>query len=367
MRRLPKPPAGRARIKSRPRGDAVKVTVTGGAGFLGINLIRHLLGRGVTDLVSLDIAPLGLPERGRIKEIRGDIRDSEVVRRAVRGAEVVVHCAAALPLADWRDIRTTEVLGTGIALEEARRAGAERFVHISSTAVYGIPHRVPVLETDALIGVGPYGRAKIAAERLCEEKRSAGMSVSVLRPKSFIGPERLGVFALLYEWAEDGRSFPLPGGGTNRYQLLDVEDLCAAVWCCMAGELRAVNDTFNVGASDFRTLREDFQCVLDEAGHGKHVVGIPAVPSIFALRALASLGLSPLYRWVYETVAKESIVSIRKIQQGLGFRPVHSNKDALLRNFRWYRENRTSFQGRSGTTHRSLWSEGALRLARLVF
>lgn len=345
----------------------MRVAITGGAGFLGINLIRHLSGRGVGELVSLDIAPFCFPERNRVREVRGDIRDTGAVRRALREAEVVVHCAAALPLAPRSEIRSTEVLGTRLLLEEARRAGVERFVHISSTAVYGIPREVPVLETAELEGVGPYGRAKIAAERLCEEQRRAGMCVSIVRPKSFIGPERLGVFALLYGWAEEGRSFPLPGGGRNRYQLLDVEDLCRAIHACITSERRRASDTFNVGALEFRTLREDFQSVLDEAGHGKSIVGIPAGPSVVALRALSSLGLSPLYPWVYETVSKESIVSIRRIQDRLGFVPRYSNRDALIRNYRWYRANRSSLGGRSGTTHRSLWSEGALRLARLAF
>jgi nucleoside-diphosphate-sugar epimerase len=72
-------------------------------------------------------------------------------------------------------------------------------IHISSTAVYGIPDHHPLYETDKLNGVGEYGKAKIAAEKICEEYRMNGMVVPILRPKSFIGPERLGVFALFYD------------------------------------------------------------------------------------------------------------------------------------------------------------------------
>ena len=91
----------------------------------------------------------------------------------------------------------------------------------------------------------------------------------ILRPKTFVGPERLGAFALLYDWAKDGRNFPVIGSGKNRYQLLDVEDLCAAIWLCMTKDRATVNDTFNIGAKQFATIREDFQAVLDAAGFGK--------------------------------------------------------------------------------------------------
>ena len=65
--------------------------------------------------------------------------------------------------------------------------------------------QLPLLEDDQLYGVGPYGQAKVEAEGLCEEYRAQGMWVPILRPKSFLGPERLGIFAMLYEWAKEGK------------------------------------------------------------------------------------------------------------------------------------------------------------------
>src|SRR5205823_8118135 len=108
-------------------------------------------------------------------------------------ADVVVHAAAALPL--WRpaDIRSTNVEGTRTILTAARAAGMGRVVYISSTAVYGVPEKHPLVEDDPLIGVGPYGESKIAAERLCTAFRSQGYCVPVLRPKTFLGTGRLGV------------------------------------------------------------------------------------------------------------------------------------------------------------------------------
>jgi nucleoside-diphosphate-sugar epimerase len=161
------------------------------------------------------------------------------------------------------------------------------------------------------------------------------MCVPIIRPKSFIGPERLGVFALLYDWAQDRKNFPMIGMGHNRYQLLDVEDLCASIWLTLTLDEKVVNDTFNIGAKDFTTMREDYQVVLDAAGFGKKIIGSPAKPTILILRFLEMLHLSPLYKWVYETACEDSFVSIEKAEKELGFSPKFSNKDALLRNYHW--------------------------------
>lgn len=340
--------------------------VTGGAGFLGINLIRYLLDRGQS-VVSLDIAPFDYPDvADRVQTMTGDVRDTQAVRSALEGVNIVVHAAAALPLYEPADIFSTEVNGTRVVLEEAFQKNVKRVIHISSTAVYGIPDYHPLLETDPLQGVGPYGQAKVLAEQVCEEYRRKGKCLSILRPKSFIGPERLGVFALLYEWARDGKHFPILGRGDNPYQLLDVEDLCQAIWLCATLAPGTVNDTFNVGAKEFGTPLTDFQAVLDYAGHGRRIIPIPEGPAIVALRVLERLELSPIYQWIYETVGKESFVSIARAEERLGFKPKYSNREALLRNYRWYVAHASQLE-RTGITHRAPWEQGLLRLAKVFF
>lgn len=346
---------------------AEKVLVTGGAGFLGINLIRYLTARGY-HCVSLDIEEFTYPDmRGRVTVVTGDTREPEDVATAMQGVSYVVHCAAALPLYKEADIYSTDIDGTRNVLDAAKEHGVKRFVHISSTAVYGIPDHHPLVEEDRLEGVGAYGKAKIMAEEACLDARIQGLTVSIIRPKSFVGPERLGVFALLYDWALDRRNFPMIGSGNNRYQLLDVEDLCDAILLCLTRPAEQVNDTFNIGAKVYTTMREDYQAVLDYAGFGKRIIGFPAAPAIVGLRVLEKLGISPLYKWVYETASKDSFVSIEKAERQLGYRPKYSNKDALIRNFEWYIANREQFESQSGVTHRVPWKQGALGVLKRLF
>jgi nucleoside-diphosphate-sugar epimerase len=345
----------------------LKYLVTGGSGFLGINLIRYLLLKG-HEVVSLDLVDFDyLDCKDKIKIVKGDIRDKKIVDETTKGIDILVHCAAALPLYTEQEIYSTDIDGTRNMLEAAQKHQVKRFVHVSSTAVYGIPDHHPLVEDDKLDGVGPYGKAKILAEEECLKFRKNGMCVPIVRPKSFIGPERLGVFDLLYDWARTGHGFPMIGKGNNRYQLLDVEDLCESIYLCATLDENIVNDTFNIGAKEFTTMKEDYQAVLDVAGFGKKISGLPEMPIIWTLRFLEALKLSPLYKWVYETASKDSFVSIEKAEKILGYKPKFSNKDALVRNYKWYLENVDKIQASSGISHRVRWKQGILRFAKVFF
>jgi nucleoside-diphosphate-sugar epimerase len=341
------------------------VGITGGAGFLGINLTRLLLAKNVR-VVSFDRAAFDYPEKDRVTDVVGDIRDGGAVIEAFRGCDAIVHAAAALPLYPKEEIFSVDVGGTETIIEAAKSLGIKRFVHISSTVVYGVPNHHPLYETDPLVGVGPYGHAKIEAERVVESARK-DMVATILRPKSFIGPERLGVFALLFDWASTGHHFPIPGQGENLYQYLDVEDLCQAIWLSLTASDTVANDTYNVGAERFGSFGGDFQKLLDHAGFGKRVKRLPAMPAIRVLRLLDKFRLSPLYPWVYETAVKDSFVSIEKAQKTLGFAPQFSNAESLKRNYDWYITNHEKFVGTSGVSHRVPWKQGALALGKVFF
>jgi len=339
--------------------------VTGGSGFLGINLIRYLLDRGCR-VRSVDIAPFTYPEKDRIETIVGDIRDKKTMDASMKGVDVVVHCAAALPLYSKEDIYSTEVQGTEIVLASALKYHVDRVIYISSTAVYGIPDHHPILETDRIVGVGPYGEAKIQAEAACIRARKKGMCVTILRPKTFVGPERLGIFGMLYDWAQTGHGFPILGNGTHKYQLMDVEDLCQCIYLFSKQKKSSMNQEFNVAAEQFSTMKEDFQAVLTMAGYGKHITCFPEGPIVFVLTLLEFFHLSPVYKWIYATAGKDSYVSIAKAKK-FGYAPRYSNKEALQRNYQWYLDNLSSFAHMTGISHRTPWSQGILYIAKLFF
>lgn len=345
----------------------MRIYITGISGFLSINLVRHLLANNFTDIAGIDLVNFDYPERNKIDFLQGDIRNKDDLSQSMKGADIVIHTAAALPLYTPEDIYTTDIVGTRNVLEQAVAYGVKRFIHISSTAVYGVPDHHPLYETDKVHGVGPYGEAKVEAEAICKEYRKKGLCVPILRPKSFVGPERLGVFAIFYEWASEKKNFPMIGSGNNRYQLLDVEDLCAAILSCINLPVERTNDTFNIGAAEYTTMKQDYQAVLDKAGFGKKIIPFPAKPVVAVLKFLEFLKLSPLYPWIYETASKDSFVSIDKAIKQINFSPRYSNQQAMIRNYEWYLTNKSTFTGGSGVSHRLPWKQKALKLAKIFF
>ena len=334
--------------------------ISGGAGFLGLHLARRLLADG-HDVRSLDVVPLDDAElESSVQELRGDVRDRDHVQELVAGAEVVVHAAAALPIQASRDsIRSVNVGGTENVLHAARDAGVRRVVFISSTAVYGVPEKHPIEEGDPLVGVGWYGESKIDAEGLC---RVAAVETTIVRPKTFIGPERLGVFEILFDWIREGRRIYILGQGHNRYQLLAVEDLVDAI-VRAATVPDAARQTFNVGATEFGTVRSDLQALIDHAGSTSRLRPVPVKPAELALRALELLKVSPLAEWHYKTAHKDSFVDVSHAQRVLGWQPRLSNRSALIETYDWYLANRGRVGG-AGVTHRVPWNQQALGLLK---
>lgn len=336
--------------------------ISGGAGFLGLHLARALLERG-DEVRTLDLAPLddvGLD--GRVDEIRGDVRDPAACVRLAEGADVLVHSAAALPIRGTRDgIYEVNVDGTVKTLAAARDAGVRRAVVISSTAVYGVPKVHPIRESAPLVGVGHYGGSKIASERVALDFDRRGLEVVIVRPKTFIGPERLGVFEILFDWIREGRRIYTLGSGENRYQLLAVEDLVDAV--LKAADAPVAGETFNVGAAEFGTVNADLGELITHARSKSRLTPVPVRLAEIALRALELARVSPLAEWHYKTAHRDSFVSIEKARAELGWEPRLSNAEALRRTYDWYLENRERI-GEAGVTHRVPWNQQALGLLK---
>lgn len=339
--------------------------ITGGSGFLGCHLASELLKRGAK-VRSLDIAPLDEPGLfGHVEAILGDVRDEQALKKAMTGVDRVVHAAATLPLASQKEIFSTNVDGTRQVLREAQ-SQEKRVVYISSTAVYGVPKKHPIEEEDEKVGVGAYGESKILAENLVQDFRKKGSVVSVIRPKTFIGTGRLGVFQILFDWIQKGARIPIIGSGLNRYQLLEVKDLVEAILLVAEADEKKANDNFNVGAKRFATVREDVGSLCEAAGSGSMVFPTPAKPVKIVLRVLEKMRLSPLYQWVYDTADKDSFVSTEKIEKTLGWKPKYSNAESLVNTYRWYEDSYEIYQGSYGTTHKVAWKQGALMVVRKI-
>ncbi|MGA7761905.1 MAG: NAD-dependent epimerase/dehydratase family protein [Candidatus Binataceae bacterium] len=336
--------------------------VTGGAGFLGVHIDRGLIERG-QEVTSYDIA--GFPHDEKVEGVRivqGDVRDKDHLARQLAGVDFVVHAAAALALAAPEVINEVNAEGTRMVLEGCARAGVKRVVYIGSTAVYGMPRFHPIYENSALEPMGDYGIAKAKAERYCVE--ATGVETVRIRPKSFIGTGRLGIFQILFDWIESGKKIPVLGNGENRFQLLEVRDLVEALY--LAALRGRDKEVYNIGAADFGTVNEDLGALLKYANTGSKIFHIPSKPAKAILAAFSALHLSPVYRWVYDTADQDSFVSIEKAQKELGWRPRYSNQEAMINTYAWYLREGKEMAKQTGTSHRVAWKQGVLRLVKAV-
>lgn len=337
--------------------------VTGGAGFLGLHLCNYLTANN-QKVISYDIATVPAHEKPEgLIEITADIRDKEGLMRALRGVDYVVHCAAALALAKPEEINSVDAEGTKNVVESCVESGVKRIVYVGTTAVYGMPMFHPIYEDAPLDPMGHYGRAKAKAEEYV--RRSEGIEWIIIRPKSFIGPGRLGIFQLLFDWIESGRKIPVLGDGNNRFQLLSVKDMVEAIYLCMTKS--TPNEIYNIGAKNFGTVNEDVGAMLDAANTGSRIMHFPSRPIKFILKIFEMLHLSPIYRWVYDTADQDSFVSIEKAERNLGFSPRYSNRDTLIETFNWYLKEGKEMAKQYGTSHRVAWKQGILGIIKKLF
>ncbi len=346
-----------------------KVLITGSNGVLGRNLVEYL-SNNYGDLFELILFDLVHHQDflTKYKTFTGDLRNPNLLKQAVKEVEIVIHAAAASPSYSDEEVYEIIINGSKNLFEAAFNHGeVSRLIYLSSTSVYGVPKQVPVCETDSVMPYDAYNKSKIVVEKLCSDWRSRGKCITVLRPRTFIGPGRLGTFGILYEWASEGHHFPMLGAGKNLYQLLDVEDLCQAIYLAMVGRSEQVNDLFNIGAAEFGRIKDDYQAVLDAAGFNKKIISLPAKPMFLVLNLLEKLKLSPFYKRLYLKLNRDYYVSLEKAKAKLGYAPRYSNQEALLRNYHWYLEEKERLTKTTGAGNNATWNQGILRFGKLFF
>lgn len=341
----------------------MKILLTGGAGFLGLHLASYLFKKD-HQLTLVDIQPFDKKEYSQNCKLEVcDVRNKNKLEGLIKGQDIIIHAAAALPLWKKEDIFSTNVNGMQNVLELSKRNGVKRVIFISSTAVYGIPQKHPIVEGDRCVGVGAYGESKIKAENLCFKAIKDGLDVTILRPKTFVGTGRLGVFEILFDWIHDGKKIPVIGNGKNRYQLLDVDDLVGAVYLFCIKNDKAYNGAFNIGAKNFKTVGEDLGELFKFAKSGSQILPTPPFFVKKALWFFDKIGISPLYQWIYDTADKDSFVSIDKLSKTLNWKPRYSNSEALIKSYTWYIKNYDKIKLKtSGVTHTVGWKQGILAL-----
>jgi nucleoside-diphosphate-sugar epimerase len=338
------------------------VLVTGGAGYFGSVLAGHALARG--DSVRIfDVNPPP-PGLDAAEFVRGDVRERVDVREACDGVDVVFHNVAQVPLAGSRALfDEVNVVGTANLLLAARDAGVAKFVHTSSSAIFGIPDQNPVTEQTPGRPLEAYGRAKLRAELLCRDAVDAKLDVTIIRPRTILGHGRLGIMALLFEFVADGAPVFVLGNGDNRYQFVHANDLADA---CMRAADHSGPSVYNIGALEFGTMRETLQALVDHAGTGSSVRSLPIAPARVAMRALAGLGLAPFAPYHWLLYGESLYFDVTKARRELGWEPKGSNSSMVIESYEWFLAHRRELDTITGSHHQSPVRLGLLRILKAL-
>jgi nucleoside-diphosphate-sugar epimerase len=342
---------------------ARRALVTGGSGYFGRVVVEALRARAY-EVTVFDIEDGG-DRPDDVRFVQGDIREAAAVLGACEGMDVIHHNVAAVPLAkDAALFEAVNVDGTRRLLDAALAHHVPKTVLVSSSAVFGVPSKNPV---DAATMPRPqeaYGGAKLRAERVAATYVSRGLDVTIIRPRTILGHDRLGIFQILFELVRRGRPVYVLGRGDNRYQFVHADDLADA--CIRAGE-HPGPAVFNVGAERFGTMREALEALVRHAGTGSPVRSLPMKPMEKLMELTSSLGLSPLGPYHSLMYGREMYFDLAPVKSALGWRATRSNDEMLIESYDSYVGHRDEILRRRGASrHRSPIGFGLLRLLEIL-
>jgi len=313
-----------------------KALVTGGEGYFGSILARKLIEEDYECRV-LDIVDSG-DRPDEMEFVKGDIRADEDVCKACEGVDIVFHNVAKVPLEKNKEaFRSINIGGVRTLLKCAEDEGVEKVVYTSSSAVYGIPSTNPVTEETPPEPDEAYGKAKYQGELICKEYVEQGMDISIVRPRTILGPGRGGIFQVLFEWVRRGKNLPVLGNGENIYQFVHADDLARA--CIGAGEKSGAAE-YNCGAEQFGTMREALEALCEYAGSGSQIQRIPRRPAEWGMKAADALRISPLAPYHALMYGRSLYFDVSKLNEELGWRSKWSNEEAIVDGYKWYVKNR---------------------------
>jgi dTDP-glucose 4,6-dehydratase len=310
-----------------------RILVTGGAGFIGSNFVRVLLDQEPdVSVVVLDkltyagnLDNLEGIDPDRLTFVKGDICDPELVDRVMTGARAVVNFAAEThvdrSIMNPGSFVLTDVYGSYVLLEAARRAGVAKFVQISTDEVYGEILGEPATEDAPLLPRNPYSASKAGADRLAYSYFTTyGLPVVITRCSNNFGPNQHveKLWPLFVTNALEGKPLPVYGSGNNLRDWIYVEDHCDALVKLLRAD-GVVGEVWNIGGGEERSSLEIARIILRTLSRPesliRHVDDRPGHDRRYAL-------------------------DTTKIRTRLGFTPRVRFEEGAERTIRWYSENR---------------------------
>jgi len=307
--------------------------ITGGSGFSGKYLADALVRRGEKPVI-FDLTQPN-PMNGSVEFICGDVQDRRDLQKLNLGRDDVVYHLAARQFHgrvphrhrdEW--FADVNVTGTRCLLEAMSAAGTQRLIFFSTDMTYGIPVQTPVPASHPQNPVGPYGRSKVAAERLiAQAHQEFALRASVFRPRLIAGAGRFGILTKLFRLIRAGLPVPMIGNGRNCYQMVAVED-------CVAAALAAVDrdcptGPFHLGSREPPTVRTLLSDLIRQVGSKSLVIPTPAALVQGSLSILDNVGVTLLHPEQFRIANIDYILDTTGTESALGWTPTKNDLDII--------------------------------------
>jgi len=337
--------------------------VTGGSGFFGGLLKRHLLQEGWT-CVNIDLVQ-DTDTHPHLLSIQGDIRDRPLLESVFEKHrfDAVFHCAAVLAHAspEKNFLWTSNVSGTENVAAAAARHSVKSMVYTSSNCLWGESMGRPITETDPPHPIELYGRSKWEGEKVLEPFKKH-LNITTIRCPTIMDAERLGLLAILFEFMADGKKVWVVGKGDNRYQFIYAGDLVDA---CLKSLALTSSETFHIGSDGVKSLRDVYAYVCAKAGTGARIASLPKRLTLLVMRVAYWLKCSPLGPYHYKMIAESFEFDTGKIKRMLSWRPTLRNEEMLWKAYEYFATHREELKHRqNASAHRQPAKMGVIRLLK---
>ncbi|MBN2368756.1 NAD-dependent epimerase/dehydratase family protein, partial [Candidatus Woesearchaeota archaeon] len=301
----------------------------------------------------------------RVKFIQGDILDQDMLDKACKNIDFVVHAVSLVPISQagikFYDVNVT---GTELILKSAVKSKVKKFIHISSSSVYGIHHKMPLTESSPIIPYGDYPKAKYDAEKICSEYRKKGLNIIIIRPRTIIGPGRLGIFQILFDWIENNNKVFVLSQGKNKFQFVSAEDLSESVILSITNKIK--NEDFNIGSEEFTTMRTYLLHLIKHAKSKSKIVSLNKNIVLFFMGFLEKFRLSPMTKWHMYAFSEDFYFDVSKAKKILNWKSGSRDVDTLIKTYDWYISHKQEAFDSSKSTHKKAPSQKLMKLLKYL-
>ena len=302
----------------------MKILVTGGSGFLGKQVITSLLGQG-NKVVNIDVIPSGLVHQNLFEQII-DINNLNTLHNS----DDLVHCAALV-----QSFKNNKAMihvnrnGTQNLLELSLKLKIQRFIYISSSAVYGKPTSNPVNSSSFMRPFEIYGKSKFMAEEICKEYLRLGVPISIIRPRTILGYSRSGLFSFIFLLVQQGKKIPILSNGKNYYQFIDVDDFVSLIHKVLKNNS---NLEINVGAKEFSTMRSTLEGLIQHAKSESTLINVPK-PMLKIVMALSKVRLLPFAAYQLQMYSESMWFDINELDKSVRWVPRYTSIESMVKSY----------------------------------